>query len=220
MPLDAEARLVLKGVDDNATNTIRKARGEVEGLDAATKNSTASTVRSNVAFLAQAQALNQVSGGYNQIVTSLTGLNWLTDEQSKLLQQAGMYMRLFVGAGQMIQGVIGLVNALRASETALAVVQAFKTALIPGIGIVIVGAAVAAAAAIGAKLAGWYQTSPGQSRVIKETGPAIVHRGEVIGRPSVSGSQVNVNITTKSINLGTYLDRYLLSKEISRAVRA
>ena len=217
MPADAEARLVLKGVDE-ATPTIRKTKNEMEGLDDATKEVAASTAESNLAFLATASALSQLSGGYDQIVTSMKGLNLVSDETARILEQMGYFMKLFVGTAQMIQGVIGLINALRASETALAVVQAFRTALIPFIGVVLVGAALAATAIVGAKLAGWFQTSPGESRTVRESGPAYVHKGETISRGGGSSKTIHVHINGGGQGRQTLYEQYMFARRVGKEV--
>ena len=215
MPTDAEARLVLKGVDD-ATPTIQKTKSEMDSLDDSVQGMTSSTAEANLNFMAMQSALSGLSGGFDQMTTSMIGLNWVTEEQGRLLQQCGYFMKIFVGAGQMITGVIALVNALKTSETALAVVEAFRTALIPGFGIVLVGIAAAAAALIGAKLAGWYQTNPWETRTVRETGPAMVHKGETISRSS-SSKEVHVHIEGGRGH-STLLDDYKLAKRIGKEV--
>jgi hypothetical protein len=202
---DAEARIVLKGVDENASSTIRKAQ-----TDAADK-----TMKANISFMAQVQAMHALSGGFNMVVNSARNLGFVSDSNLKILQTATAAMNLFVGAGMMIKGVIGLVNALRASEAALAVIRALQVALIPFIGPILVGIALGTMALVAGKLAGYYQTAPGESRVIRETGPALVHKGEVIGRPGAGASgAVHVTINTGNLNLGSYLDQRMFAKRI------
>ena len=218
MSSDAEARLILRGVDD-ATPAVQKVRGEMKDLDGAVQGVTASTAEANLQFLATAQALNQVSGGYDMMTTSLIGLNFVTEEQGRLLQQVGYFMKLFVGAGQMIQGVVGIMEMLRQKEAAVATIQAFRTALIPVAGVILVGIAAAAAALIGAKLAGWYQTSPGESRIVRETGEAWVHKGEEISRGGGgSGKSVTINMYGDRGGRSSLLDDYLLARRIGKEV--
>lgn len=214
---DAEARIVLKGVDENASSTIRKAKGELAGLSGAQKDVSDTTMKANISFMAQLQALHAISGGFNMVVNAARNLGFVSDNNLKILQAATSVMQLFVGAGMAIKGVIGLVNALRASEAALAVVRALSTALIPFIGPVLVGIALGTMALVAGKLAGYYQTMPGESRVIRETGPAVVHKGEVIGRPGAGGGgNISVIIQTSNLNLGSYLDQRMFAKRIRK----
>jgi hypothetical protein len=212
---DAEARIVLKGVDENASSTIRKAKGELAGLAGTQTDVADKTMKANISFMAQVQAMHALSGGFNMVVNSARNLGFVSDSNLKILQTATAAMNLFVGAGMMIKGVIGSVNALRASEAALAVIRALQVALIPFIGPILVGIALGTMALVAGKLAGYYQTMPGESRVIGESGPATVHKGEVIGRPGAGGAgAVSVTINTGNLNLGSYLDQRMFAKRI------
>jgi hypothetical protein len=218
---DAEARIVLKGVDENASSTIRKAKGELAGLSSAQKDASDSTMKANISFMAQVQAMHALSGGFNMVVNSANNLGFVSASNLKILQAATAVMNLFVGAGMMIKGVIGLVNALRASEAALTVIKALQVALIPFIGPILVGIALGTMALVAGKLAGYYQTAPGESRVIRETGPAVVHKGETIGRPAAGGGgSINVTINAGSFDMGSYIDRWRFAKAIRKEVGA
>ena len=218
---DAEARIVLKGVDENASSTIRKAKGELAGLAGAQTDAADKTMKANISFMAQVQAMHALSGGFNMVVNSARNLGFVSDSNLKILQTATAAMNLFVGAGMMIKGVIGLVNALRASEAALAVIRALQVALIPFIGPILVGIALGTMALVAGKLAGYYQTAPGESRVIRETGPAMVHKGEVIGRPSTGRSgPISITIHAQQFDMGNYLDQYKFAKRIAKEMPA
>jgi hypothetical protein len=214
---DAEARIVLKGVDENASSTIRKAKGELAGLSGAQKDASDNTMKANISFMAQVQAMHALSGGFNMVVNSARNLGFVSDSNMKILSAATSVMQLFVGAGMAIKGVIGMVNALRASEAALAVVRALSTALIPFIGPILVGIALGSMALVAGKLAGYYQTQPGETRMIRETGPAMVHKGETIGRPGGAGGNVNI-IIYGAAGGNTYYEQRRFAKLIAKEV--
>jgi hypothetical protein len=217
---DAEARLVLRGVDENATAMLKKARAESRGLANDQKEVAKSTVESNVAFLKNADALRQTSRGLNMVGNSMETLGLLTKEQAQVMNAGVAIMNLFVGAAMGIQGIIGLINALRTSTIALTVVEALRTGLIPFIGPALVAAAIGAAAGAAVFLAASAQTSPGERRTVKESGPVYAHKGEQIGRVGQArmGGGVNVTIQAGAIDIGNFYDRRDLAKKIGKAV--
>jgi len=217
---DAEARLILRGVDENATSTIRNVNKETRSLTSQWKELKKDSLESNIAWIKSSQALHQVSAGLNMAGNSMERLGLLTKDQAAAMNTGLAIMNLFVGAAMAIQGIIALVNALKTSTIALTIVQALQTGLIPFIGPALVIAAIAAAAGAAIFLA-TAQTSPGQSRTVTESGPVYAHKGESIGRvsqPGRAGGGFNITIQTGALDIGSFYDRRDLEKRISKAV--
>lgn len=230
--------------EDDYTDTVKDVRKETDELSDSMEDARASTEEANIAFLAQMQALEGVSSGYNQVFGGVQDLGLVNEQQIEQLRKIKGALDLTIGSLKLysvaaehlgklnvdllIPSLIGTAAAaggiafammaanaaseeerlvfaaltgvsfglaaasftLAAAQSSVRIAEAgilapvVAAAIVGGLAFALTAIATQREEAMNVGTVPAAQTSPGQARMVDETGLALVHEGEEISRPS------------------------------------
>lgn len=159
---------------DNVVPTATKGAAAAKSMDDAINKTTKDIDHQNISYIKAVAAMGAFKHGINSVVNGLEGLGIISKENNKAIYQMTEALNIFVGVAMLLKGVIGIVNMLRNSEIALAVVETYRKVLNNPAAAAAAIAGVGIAAGIAGYLYGASTAGGGESGPSKTTGSTTI----------------------------------------------
>jgi len=146
-------------VVDNISPVAREIAANEDNLAQATARANTNIDSQNIKFITQLASVMAVYRGMNMTITSMKTFGLVNNETAESLTKVAHAVGLVAGVFMMLKGAVKIVNALKAAELGLAVVETYRAVLnnpakLALVGLASAGAGLAAGFLLGAASGG------------------------------------------------------------------